>query len=131
VENLTLLQKGEVSLALVQGGSASESDKTELQSLGSMFLEPVWILTSRKVAIKRLADLKGKRVAIGAAGSGTHMLASALLAADGVGKTDAAFIAQGGSSAATLLVDGKIDAAFLVASPSAPMLRGLLEKPSI
>jgi uncharacterized protein len=131
VENLALLKKGEVSLALVQGGSASEGDKAELQSLGSMFLEPVWLLTGRKVAIKRLADLKGKRVAIGDEGSGTHMLASALLTADGLGKTDAVFIAQEGLPAANLLVAGKIDAAFLVASPSAPTIRELLEKPTL
>ena len=131
VENLALLKKAEVSLALVQGGSASEGDKAELQSLGSMFLEPVWLLTGRKVAIKRLADLKGNRIAIGAEGSGTHMLAIALLAADGVGKTDAEFIAQGGLPAVSLLVNGKVDAIFLVVSPGAPMIRKLLEKPGL
>jgi TRAP transporter TAXI family solute receptor len=131
VENLALLKKGEVSLALVQGGSTSEADGAELQSLGSMFLEPVWIFTGKKVAINRLADLKGKRVAVGAPGSGTQMLALALLAADGVGKTDAAFIAQGALQAVTQLVDGKIDAAFVVTSPRAPMIRALLEKPAV
>ncbi|HXV79496.1 MAG TPA: TAXI family TRAP transporter solute-binding subunit [Candidatus Binatia bacterium] len=131
VENLALLKKGEVSFALVQGGTASEGDKAELQSLGSMFLEPLWILTGKKVAIKRLADLKGKRVAIGPAGSGTHMLAIALLAADGIGRTDATFIDQGGLQAAALLVGGKIDAVFLVASPTSPTIRKLLEKPAV
>lgn len=131
VENLALLKKGEVSLALVQGGTASEDDKAELQSLGSMFLEPLWTLTGRKVAIKRVADLKGKRVAIGPAGSGTQMLAIALLAADGVGRKDATFIDQGGLPAAALLMDGKIDAVFLVASPASPMIRKLLEKPAV
>jgi uncharacterized protein len=130
-ENLALLKKGDVSLALVQGGSTSEADEAELQSLGSMFLEPVWILTGRKVSIKRLADLKGKRIAVGAQGSGTQMLAIQILAADGVGKADAAFIAQGATEAIPQLVDGKIDAAFLVSSPRAPMIGKLLEKPTV
>ncbi|MGB7950419.1 MAG: TAXI family TRAP transporter solute-binding subunit [Candidatus Binatia bacterium] len=131
VENLALLKKGEVSLALVQGGSTSEADGAELQSLGSMFLEPLWIFTREKVAIKRLADLKGKRIAVGAPGSGTHMLAIALLAADGVKKSNAAFIDQGASEAVSQLLDGKIDAVFLVASPRAPMIGTLYENPGL
>jgi TRAP transporter TAXI family solute receptor len=131
VENLALLKKGEVSLALVQGGSTSEADGAELQSLGSMFLEPLWIFTREKVAIKRLADLKGKRIAVGVPGSGTHMLAIALLAADGVKESNAAFIDQGASEAVSQLLDGKIDAVFLVASPRAPMIRTLYENPGL
>src|SRR3990170_2619334 len=45
VENLELLKKGKVSLALIQGGSAAKDDKERLHSLGSLFLEPVWIFT--------------------------------------------------------------------------------------
>ena len=47
VENLQLLNKGEVSVALVQGGSATKEDKERLHSLGSLFLEPIWIFTQR------------------------------------------------------------------------------------
>ncbi len=130
-ENLALLKKGDVSLALVQGGSTSEADQAELQSLGSMFLEPLWIFTGRKVNIKRIADLKGKRIAVGVHGSGTQTLAIALLAADGVGKTDAAFLVEGAAEAIPQLVDGKIDAAFLVSSPTTPMIRKFLEKPAV
>ena len=39
VDNLELFKRREVSLALVQGGSASEADRANLQSLGSLFLE--------------------------------------------------------------------------------------------
>src|ERR1700745_154896 len=40
-QNLDLLRKGSVALALVQGGTATDADKEQLQSLGSLFLEPV------------------------------------------------------------------------------------------
>src|SRR5918992_3109466 len=45
VENLDLLKKGEVSVALVQGGSATDDDKQRLHSIGSLFLEPIWVFT--------------------------------------------------------------------------------------
>ena len=65
VENLELLKSGEVSLALVQGGSATKDDKERLQSLGSLFLEPVWIFVRKQSAVKRFLELKGNRVSIG------------------------------------------------------------------
>src|SRR5207253_5696364 len=131
VENLDLLKKGEVSLALVQGGSATEADREQLQSLGSLFLEPVWVFYRKQTIIKRLSDLKGKRVAAGAAGSGTHLLAMQLLSAEGVTESNATLIRQGLADAVPSLLEGKIDAAFFVASPEAPLIRKLLQEPSI
>jgi TRAP transporter TAXI family solute receptor len=129
VENLRLLRNGEVSLALVQGGSAAGKDRAELQSLGSMFLEPVWIFTRKQRPIKRLGDLTGKRVAVGPVDSGTRLLSNALLAADGVEESDAAFIAAGAAQAVPSLVEGKIDAAFFVASSTAAFIGELLRDP--
>src|SRR5207237_2523031 len=62
VENFDLLKKGEVSLALVQGGSATDDDKERLQSLGSLFLEPVWVFTRKQKNIKRFSVFTEKRV---------------------------------------------------------------------
>src|SRR5437016_4971849 len=84
IENLDLLKTGAVSLALVQGGSAADADADQLESLGGLFLEPVWVFNRKPTRIKHLSDLKGKRVAVGAAGSGTHLLALRLLSADGI-----------------------------------------------
>ena len=131
VENFRLLKNGEVSLALVQGGSANADDGAELQSLGSMFLEPVWIFTRKQRSIKRLSDLKGRRIAVGPAGSGTQLLATALLGAVGVKESAAVFIAEGAAQAVPWLVKGKIDAAFFVASPAAPYIDELLRNPLV
>ena len=84
VENLELLKKGEVSLALIQGGSVTNEDKERLQSLGSLFLEPVWIFTRKQSGIKRFLELKGKRLSVGVAGSGTQLLTTQLLSAAGI-----------------------------------------------
>jgi uncharacterized protein len=127
VENLELLKQGTVSLALVQGGSASPEDKQRLQSLGSLFLEPVWVFTRADKPIKRFVDLKGRRIATGAPGSGTNLLAMQLLSAAGINETNTTFVSGDAAQAVAALSQRTADAAFFVASPVAPLIRGLLE----
>lgn len=131
VENFDLLKRGEVTLALVQGGSATNEDKERLQSLGSLFLEPVWLFARKQKPIRRLSELKGKRVAVGAAGSGTYLLATQLLSAAGITESNATLIQGDSAQAVTSLSQGTIDAAFFVASPVAPLIHSLLEEPTI
>lgn len=131
VENLALLRKGEVSLALIQGGSAGVQDKEGLQSLGSLFLEPVWIFMRAQKPAKRLAELKGRRVAVGAPGSGTYLLAMQLLLAAGIDESNATLLQGSGADAVAWLAQGKADAAIFVASPAAPIVRGLLHDPAL
>jgi TRAP transporter TAXI family solute receptor len=126
VENLSLLKNGQVSLALVQGGSATSDDKQRLQSLGALFLEPVWIFVRSRQPIKRFVDLKGKRIAVGPAGSGTHLLTTQLLSAAGITDSNTRLIRGDSSAAAASLAQGGVDAAFFVASPAAPLIRSLL-----
>lgn len=131
VENLELLKKGEVSLALIQGGSAAKDDKERLQSLGSLFLEPVWIFSRKQSALKRFLELKGKRVSVGVTGSGTHLLAIQLLSAAGITETNTRLIREETTQAIESLSNGKIDAAFFVASPEAPIVRKLFAAPAV
>ena len=131
VENLDLLKKGQVSLALVQGGSATDADVEQLQSLGSLFLEPVWVFYRGQTAVKYLSGFKGKRVAVGAAGSGTQLLAMQLLSADGVTESNATLLREGLAQAAPPLLESKIDAAFLVSSAEAPLVQKLLQAPAV
>jgi TRAP transporter TAXI family solute receptor len=130
VENLELLKSGEVSLALIQGGSATRDDQERLQSLGSLFLEPVWIFVRRQ-SVKRFLELKGNRVSVGIAGSGTHLLATQLLSAAGITETNTQLIREETTQAIDSLSNGKIDAAFFVASPEAPIIRKLFAAPAV
>src|ERR1044071_993001 len=84
LKNIALLKRREVTRALIQGGAAEASDRAQLQSLGSLFLEPVWVFYRREAKISRLSDLKGQTIAVGAAGSGTYLLAARLLGGEGV-----------------------------------------------
>ena len=130
-ENLDLLKTGAVSLALVQGGSAADADTDQVESLGGLFLEPVWVFHRKPTRINRLSDLKGRRVAVGAAGSGTHLLALRLLSADGISESNTTLLRENLAQAAPSLLAGKIDDAFYVASAEAPLVRKLLQDPAI
>jgi TRAP transporter TAXI family solute receptor len=92
VENLNLIQggKGEVgftlgdSLAAAVLGSADAGFKGPLdkvQTIGAIYPNYVQIVASEESGIKSLADLKGKRVSVGAPKSGTELNARAILSA--------------------------------------------------
>ena len=140
-ENLRLLRNGKesVDVAFVQGG-ASEAIRTreeeELEpviSLGSLFFEPVWIFY-RADAIKdftSLTQLRGKRVNLGMRGSGTPGLANRLLAANQVDRAELTRTSTSDQEAVLDLLDGKLDALFLVAAPEAPYVQMLLQTPGV
>ncbi|QJR12000.1 hypothetical protein DSM104443_03083 [Usitatibacter rugosus] len=81
-ENVPLLEKGEVDLALVQGEAAYEAlagigrDKpANIRILWAMYSSPGMFVVRADSPYKTIADLKGKPVAWGAKGSGLVLLA--------------------------------------------------------
>lgn len=130
-ENLELLARGEVDLALVQGGTASTAGTEGLESWASLFFEPVWIFFTKELGLARLADLEGRRVAVGAKGSGTRTLALALLAASGLGPENCELLELPPAEATAALDSGAADAAFFVTSIEAPYLASLFGDESL
>lgn len=101
VENLNLLQqgKGEIaftlgdSLALAWAGDAEAGFKSKLDKLrgvGAVYPNYIQIVASKDSGIKTLADLKGKRLSVGAPKSGTELNARAILNAAGITYADLA-----------------------------------------
>src|ERR1700722_11203367 len=81
LDNLNRLTDGNsgVDVAFVQSGITGEADSSDLVSLGSMFYQPVIIFYRGHEPMERLSELRGRRIAIGAKGSGTRVLSLALL----------------------------------------------------
>ncbi len=131
VENVSLLLNGDADVALVQGGIASASDGEALQSLGGMFYEPFWVFVRRDVLAQSFGDLKGARMAIGAQGSGTRMLAETLKREYGPGWGAAASRSESAEAAADALLAGQLDAAAFSASPDAGYIRRLAASDSV
>ncbi|MBI2308913.1 MAG: TAXI family TRAP transporter solute-binding subunit [Rhodocyclales bacterium] len=136
VENLERLKRGEVDVAFMQGGIVSpptdgeESSDSGLRSLGSMYYEPVWVFYRGDKPLGRLHDLAGKRIAVGAEGSGVRGLATQLLEANEI-PLDGKLKPLAGLDAAEALQQGWVDAAFIIAAPEAPVVQVLLRSPGV
>jgi len=145
-ENLALLRNREsgVDVAFVQGGSdagpaASDSDRTELVSLGSMFYEPVWLFYREDAArrwlkapaLTSLAQLPGWRVNIGSEGSGVSVVMGRILEANALDAGKLTLVRKGPTPAVVDLIDGAIDAMVFVSAPEALMVQMLLRTPGM
>jgi TRAP transporter TAXI family solute receptor len=82
-------------------------------TVGALYMEQVQIVTCDP-SIKTVADLKGKRVSIGAAGSGVYFNAIDVLGCYGLTEADIIPTYQGFGDSANALKDNQIDAAFVV-----------------
>ena len=134
-ENLERLRNPdfEVDAGFVQGGTARRSEDDELVSLGDFYYEPLWIFYREAAwhGADKLLDLKGKRVAIGGAGSGTHDLAMELLAANGMDATNTRVIEDGGLGLVARLQKNEIDAVFVVGPTQSALVWMLLYTPGV
>jgi TRAP transporter TAXI family solute receptor len=118
VENLAWLRdRGkDLDVAFMQGGIGAGEDNEGLVSLGSIYFEPLWVFYRAGAELESLAQLKGKRIAIGGEGSGTRKLGLDLLEASGVATAPTRLLPLGGLAAVEALKAGKVDAIFLVGS---------------
>jgi len=114
-------------IALVQAGITETGTKKQgvntenLVSLGSMFYQPLTVFYRGRRRISRLSQLTGKRIAIGKQGSGTRLLALALLGGNGIGTQGPTQVLDlDGDAARKALVDGQVDAIFLTGDSTAP-----------
>jgi TRAP transporter TAXI family solute receptor len=132
-ENLRLLidPANGVDIAFAQGGIGDPFGAPELMSIASVFLEPLWVFVRADVTGDRLTGLKGKRIAIGVAGSGTRVLAKTLLVASGIDDENATFRSIGGNEAASALEAGEVDAVFAVSARVSDTMNRLLRNPDI
>lgn len=99
VENLVLLQQSRGEIAFTLGDSLAfawegneeagfKTKQTKLRGLAAIYPNFVQIVASQDSGIKTLADLKGKRLSVGAPKSGTELNARAILAAAGISYKD-------------------------------------------
>ena len=123
--NIEALQAGDAQVGFVQSDVGAyayqgvrlfeEGGKVDnFSTVCNLYMEQVQIVTLNP-DIKSVADLKGKTVSIGAAGSGVYFNAIDVLGAYGLTEDDINPTYQSFGDSAEALQDGKIDAAFVVA----------------
>jgi len=132
-ENLKLLGAASsgVDVAFVQGSMKSLVQDTDLVSLGSLFFEPLWIFHRRDLAVRRIPDLKGLRLAVGKEGGGTRILTMRLLELNGVNSQNTQILAYGYQKAADMLLNGEVDVAFFVSTHLASHVIKLIDAKSV
>lgn len=133
--NIEGIEDGDYQMAIVQNdvmnyayeGTNGFNEKiTSFSAIGCVYPEVCQLVATKASGIKSVADLKGKNVAVGDAGSGVYYNATQILAAAGIdidkdiNKTAASF-----GDSATQLKDGSIDAAFITAGTPTPAITEL------
>jgi TRAP transporter TAXI family solute receptor len=131
VEVLKKLKAGEVSVGLVQGGTGNTVTPEGLETIASLFYEPLWIFHRQELSFQYLFELRGKRIAVGEEGSGTRPLALQLLGDNNVTETNSTFFGLAYKVAAQQLIAGEIDAAFFIMPTNGAIVKELLEAPGI
>ncbi len=133
--NILGIKQGDYQLGTVQsdvmayawqGTNTFETDGKidSFRVIGGLYAEAVQLITTNE-NIKTVADLKGKTVSIGAAGSGVYFNAIDVLTAAGLTLEDITPAYQSFNDSAESLKDGKIDAAFVVAGAPTPAVTDL------
>ncbi|AVT02378.1 TAXI family TRAP transporter solute-binding subunit [Paracidovorax avenae] len=139
--NLQLLHEGRADLAFVQGGTGElrPEDAENLESLGSLFVEPIWLFyrddAARRVSangrLTSLAQLRGLRVTVGTPGSGVPTLMDTLLEANRVEPARVHRTQLGQTPATVDFLAGRLDALVFASAPESLMVQMLLQTPGV
>ena len=140
--NLQLLRDGKVDLGFVQGGSSEQGAgdaAASIESLGSLFVEPIWLFyredAAKKVepsaTLSALAQLRGLRLNVGTAGSGVPALMAKLFEANNVAPEAITLSALEQTPATVAFLAGEIDALVFASAPESLMVQMLLRTPGV
>jgi TRAP transporter TAXI family solute receptor len=133
VENMGLIATGDADLAIgladtvyqAQSGTGRFEGQplSMIRGIASLYANMVQIVTLADSGITSIQDLKGKRVSIGAPGSGTEVNANAILGAVGISYDDMDEQRLNFNETADALANGDIDAGFWsVGAPTSSIL---------
>lgn len=134
-ENMTTLKAGDAEIAFTQTDIASyakdgklmfEGDVVDnVSAIGTLYPETIQIVTTAKSGIKSVEDLKGKKVSVGAPGSGTAANAEQILEIHGITFDDIKKQDLSFDESTAGIQDGTIDAAFVTAGTPTGAVEGL------
>ena len=135
IANVGMLAKGEVDVIFVQNDGAyyalngielfKDKKLDSIRGMATLYNETVQLVALADSGIKTIADLKGKRVSVGAAGSGVELNARQILEAAGLTYNDIKVQHLSFAESAANLKDGNIDAAFNTAGAPTAAIQDL------
>ncbi|MGE0726335.1 MAG: TAXI family TRAP transporter solute-binding subunit, partial [Alphaproteobacteria bacterium] len=126
VENLHMLADGRATVALAQSDIAAMAQRggqhtfadipalPQLRALASLYPEAVQVIVRAASPAQSVADLAGKRIAVGAEGSGARVTAETVLAAHRLPAETTPRVPLAPDAAAAALAAGQVDALIVV-----------------
>ncbi len=127
VENMGLVWRGDSDLALALADTVYQAHNgtgdfegrqlDNIRALASVYPNAVQLVSLADSGVETLQDLKGKRVSVGAPGSGTELNARALLEANGISYDDFDPRRLNFNETADAIRDGDIEAGFWSVGP--------------
>jgi NMT1-like family len=132
LENLRRLRdsKSGVSAGFTQGGTTTKKESPELESLGTIFYEPLWLFRRAEIG-EGAQGLRGRRLSIGSEGSGGRALALQIISRTKLDSIIGELSGFAPQVAAEKLIAGEIDAAFIVTGWESPVIQSLLNAKGI
>ena len=121
------LSQSDVVAEAVAGRGSFRSDgaETHVRTIAMLFPEDVLVVAAKSSGIRKLADLKGRRVSIGELGSGTSVTAKAVLDAAGLSRR-LCLSTESADVAARSIEDETLDAFFFVGGAPVPFVENLV-----
>jgi len=128
IENYQRLKNpdSEYEVGFIQSGTTSPKETDGLQTIAAVSYEPIWVFYRGDATVNRLAQLRGKRIAIGVPGSGLLNVSRVLLAYSGITDDNTTLLEMDAVKAYEGLENGGLDAAFFIGRPDAAMQQTLL-----
>lgn len=133
VANMNMIAGSEIEV-----GIANENVAWDAQQANAPFTAPIdllggWVLNksygvfvaAASSNIDSLADLAGKKVALGAPGSSANLMGAAVLRSQGLEEGDYSVVYMGWQESADAIADGFIDAAMMVGGQPFPAIESL------
>ncbi len=130
LENIDRLRQKKADIAFVQSGLL-QPDEHSLQSLGSMYYEPLWVFARQGLKPSFLNTLQGKRIAIGMQGSGTQALTIKLLQDNGINENNATLLPLNATQSAEALMNNQVDVAFIVSAANSQVIQTLQQQQGV
>jgi len=130
-ENLALLSdpNSGIHVAFMQGGISKGTLAPDVMSLGRIDHQIFWLFYPTGETLTDLAQLRGKRIGLGAEGSGDRAVCEKILAVAGITYDNSALVTVAPENVINNLDSGAIDAVFRNFSPESPVLDALLRGP--
>jgi TRAP transporter TAXI family solute receptor len=132
-ENLRLLEDPHAGVVagFALGGIANRVTAPDVKSLGRVKYTAIFVFYRASERLTDLAELKGKRIVAGPAGSGTRIIGEMVLKAYGVTSDNATFLPLSGFPAVEAMESGKADVQFVASDLDAPTIQRMLRNPEM